>query len=267
MVTWVGRRLSRDCQERRRPTSGRPTRSSPCQNGYTTCATAGPGLCQQRLSNRRRGEQPKHQLLHELVDGIGDDPQLMPGATFGAQIAPRAVARPGEQGGPAAPAVDQAGEQVAAGFPDVGVALGVEKHRSYLVWRSRAAAQTAGLKSPSVLPLGSTPCSRSPAIREDNSTLRSVGAPQGQPEAPGTPRRFQSRAIVIRPWPMSTRLAASRTSFSSSSLRTPHPSWRACPTPRARGACVARARAVLGLLAGDGPTMRADSRPSGVVRS
>ena len=84
--------------------------------------------------------------------------------------------------------------------------------------------------------------SRSPAIRDDNSTLRSVGAPQGPPDAPGTPFAFQSRAIRMRPWPISTRLAASRTSSRSSSLRTPQPSWPAALPCSASFRCLRRTR-------------------------
>ena len=43
------------------------------------------------------------------------------------------------------------------------------------VERSRAASHTASVNSPSVLPLGSTPCSRRPAVCDESSALGSVG--------------------------------------------------------------------------------------------
>ena len=64
---------------------------------------AAAGLCEQRLSRRRRREQPEHELLCEFVDGIGDDSQLMPGPTSSAQVAPPVVARPGEEDAPQSP--------------------------------------------------------------------------------------------------------------------------------------------------------------------
>lgn len=64
------------------------------------------GLVEQRLSYRRRREQPEYELLDEFVDGIGDDPQLTAGPTSSAEVAPGVVARPGEQRGTTVPAVD-----------------------------------------------------------------------------------------------------------------------------------------------------------------
>ena len=162
------------------------------------------------------------------------------------QITPRVVARPREQGATTAPAVDQAGEQIPARLPDVGVALGADEssgshnpsgHRSYQVPRlaveGRVHTAESGLRVSYRLGRRRVRAARS---SETTTAPCAVSAHQEPPDALGTPWAFQSSAIVMRPSPSSTRRAASRPNSRSSSLATPQPSWPAglCASQSAR---------------------------------